>query len=58
MKKIRLDALIFVILITVFGIANLLNPDKPDISLQENRVLAKKPIFSIQSLFDKNYTKS
>ena len=57
MRKARLDTLIFVIFITVFGIVNLLNPNKPEISLQENRSLAKKPALSSQSLFDKSYAK-
>ena len=57
MKKVRFDALIFVIFITVFGIANLVNPNKSEISLQENRALAKKPVFTIQSILDKSYAK-
>lgn len=55
MKKFRLDTFIFILFIAIFGIANLLNTDKPTISLQENRTLAKKPIFSVQSIFDKSY---
>ena len=57
MKKVRFDTLIFVIFITVFGIANLVNPNKSEISLQENRALAKKPVFTIQSVLDKSYAK-
>ncbi|HPY98404.1 MAG TPA: hypothetical protein PLZ06_05115, partial [Clostridia bacterium] len=55
MRRIKLDTLIFVVFITVFGLLNLLNPDKSEISLQENRTLAKKPVFSFQSVFDKSY---
>lgn len=55
MKKFRPDALIFVVFITLFGIMNLLNPDKPTISLQENRKLTEKPIFTVESLFNKSY---
>ena len=55
MKKIRLDTIIFTLLITIFGIVNLLNTNKPTISLQENRKLSEKPIFSVQSLFNKSY---
>lgn len=55
MKKSRLDTIIFLIGITAFGIINMLNPNKPTMSVQETRMLATKPVFSFSSLFSGKY---
>jgi len=57
MRKFNLATLVFLFFIALYGIANLLNPNKPTISLQENRNLAKKPIFTSQALLSGQYFK-
>ncbi len=56
MKKLKLDSLIFILIILTAGIINLVNPFKPSVSLQENRKLQEKPDFSLVSFFDKSYS--
>ena len=56
MKKLRLDTILFIILILIIGFANLVNPNKPTISITENRSLEKKPTFSLSSFFKGDYT--
>ena len=55
MKRLRIDSLIFIIVIVIAGIINLMNPNKPSISIAENRKLQEKPVFSAFSYFDKSY---
>jgi len=57
MKKLRADAVLFTVIIAGFGIANLLNFNKPEISELENRALKRKPQFSLTELFAGNYLK-
>lgn len=57
MKKNRLDATIFIIIIFLAGLINLFNPNKPTISVAENRKLQEKPVFSIESVFNGSYAK-
>lgn len=57
MKKLRLDAILFVTLITLLGIFNLLYFDKPAVSELENRALKKKPQFTLSELFSGRYLK-
>ena len=56
MKKLRIDSLIFIIAIITAGIINLVNPDRPSISVAENRKLQEQPAFSLVSYFDKSYS--
>lgn len=58
MKKVRIDTVLFILIITGLGIANLLNFDKPVVSELENRALKRKPQFSIAEVFDGSYLKS
>lgn len=55
MKKLRLDALAFLIILAGLGIANLLNTNKPEISVLENRALKAKPVFTAKALFSGDY---
>jgi hypothetical protein len=55
MKKLKLDSFIFIFIILIAGIINLVNPNKPSISVAENRKLQEKPVFSITSYFNKSY---
>ncbi len=57
MKKLRLDALLFVLLLSLLGIANFLNFDKPAVSELENRALKKKPEFSLSAFLSGSYLK-
>ena len=51
-KVIKLKTILFLLIITVCGLINLINPDKPTISQLENRELQKIPAFSFVALFD------
>jgi hypothetical protein len=55
MKKLCIGSLLFIIVIFAAGIINLVNPNKPSVSLAENRKLQEKPVFSAASFFDKSY---
>lgn len=55
LRKLRIDVIVFLILITALGAANLLNFNKPAISNLEKRVLKSKPEFSLSGLFKDNY---
>jgi hypothetical protein len=57
LKKFRIDTILFIIIISVLGISNLLNSNKPSISKLENRALKQKPEFSLTELFRGNYLK-
>lgn len=52
---IGIEAVVFIVVISLLGIANLLNFEKPAVSVLENRALNKKPTFSIESLFNGSY---
>ena len=54
MRRIKLDTLIFVVFITVFGLLNLLNPDKVKYLYRKTAPLQKNRIL-FQSVFDKSY---
>lgn len=58
MKKFRIDAILFIIIITLLGIANLFNFNKPTVSKLENRALKQKPQFSLAELFSGGYFKN
>lgn len=58
MKKVRIDTILFILILTGLGIANLLNFDKPVVSDLENRALKHKPQFSIAEVFNGRYLKS
>lgn len=58
MKRLRLDAILFILIISILGIANLLNFDKPEISVLENRALKKKPVFSVEEIFGGSYSRN
>ena len=55
MKKLCIGSLLFIIVIFAAGIINIVNPNKPSVSLAENRKLQEKPVFSAASFFDKSY---
>lgn len=55
MKKLRFDTIFFILLISVLGLANALNPDKPTVSKLENRALKVIPQFSLSSLIEGEY---
>ena len=55
MKKLHPDAIAFLLIIIVLGIANFVNINKPEISEIENRALKKKPQLKISSIIDGSY---
>lgn len=55
MKKIRIDVIAFVLIITGLLLANFLNFEKDTVSALENRMLKTKPEFSFATLFDGSY---
>ncbi len=55
MKKLKIDAIAFIFIISVLFLANLFNADKPTVSFIENRNLAQKPEFSFTELFSGRY---
>jgi hypothetical protein len=55
MRKLRVDVVFFVFTITLLGLANLLNTEKPAVSELEHRALEKRPEFSAQALFSGAY---
>ncbi len=58
MKKLRIDAIVFIVIITGLGIANFFNFSKPEISVLENRALKSRPEFSLKELLQGDYLKS
>jgi len=58
MKNLRIDAIVFILIISVLGILNFFNFDKPEISVLENRALRSKPEFSMKELLQGVYLKS
>lgn len=55
MRKLRVDVVFFVFIITLLGLANLLNTEKPAVSELEHRALEKRPEFNAQALFSGAY---
>ena len=56
-EKLRVDVVFFVLTITLLGLANFLNPEKPAVSRLEKRALEKRPEYSAQALFSGAYFK-
>ncbi|HHW22755.1 MAG TPA: hypothetical protein GXX26_07725 [Clostridiaceae bacterium] len=50
MKRLRADSIFFILFLSVLGILNALNPNKPTVSELENRALKPMPRFSWVSL--------
>ena len=57
MRKLRIDAIVFILVIAGLGIFNFFNFDKPEISVLENRALKAKPEFSMKDLLQGDYLK-
>lgn len=57
MKKLKIDALFFVLMITVLGLLNLFSTNKPTVSNLENRALKQSPAFSLDGLFSGQFFK-
>ncbi|HOQ75866.1 MAG TPA: DHHW family protein [Thermoclostridium sp.] len=55
MKKLRLDAIAFIVILGGLGLANLLNFNKPTVSALENRMLKARPSLTWESLFSGDY---
>ncbi|HHY63552.1 MAG TPA: hypothetical protein GX501_00750 [Clostridiaceae bacterium] len=55
MKKLKLDAIFFILFLSVLGLANVLNTNKPTVSTLENRVLKAKPQFSLPGFLAGQY---
>ncbi|HRX41966.1 MAG TPA: DHHW family protein, partial [Clostridia bacterium] len=55
MKKIRIDAIAFIVILGGLLVANFLNFEKDTVSALENRMLKSKPEFTIESLFNGSY---
>lgn len=57
MKKLRLDAIAFIVILGGLGLANLLNVNKPTISVLENRALKARPSLTVSTLFSGEFFK-
>lgn len=55
MKKLKIDALFFMIFVAVVGLINILNSNKPTVSNLENRSLKTMPQFSLSNLFEGSF---
>ncbi|OPZ94442.1 MAG: hypothetical protein BWY74_00566 [Firmicutes bacterium ADurb.Bin419] len=55
MKKLQLDAIAFLAIILILGIANFINSNKPEVSELENRALKQKPKFTLSALASGSY---
>ena len=55
MKRFRLDAFVFILIISGLLLANFLNFEKETVSALENRMLKEKPVFSVKELFSGKY---
>lgn len=58
MKKLRWDSIVFLLLISLLGLANLFNLNKPTVSKLENRALKQKPVLTLDRLLSGDYFKS
>ena len=55
MKKLKVDSLFFIMFITVLGLANILNTNKPTVSRLENRALKTMPRFSLSNIAEGSF---
>ena len=55
MKRLQLDAIAFLLIIGILGIANFINVNKSKVSEMENRALKQKPEFKVSALLDGSY---
>ncbi len=55
MKKFKIDALFFIILITLLCLVNIFNTNKPTVSNLENRALKTMPQISLSNLVEGSY---
>lgn len=55
MKKLKLDTIFFILFISVLGLANIFNSNKPIVSKLENRALKAMPQFSLSSIIQGEY---
>ncbi len=55
MKKLQLDAIAFLTIILMLGIANFVNGNKPEVSELENRALKQKPKFTLSAVASGSY---
>lgn len=58
MKKLKIDALFFIVFVAILGLVNILNTNKPTVSNLENRALKTMPHLSIPSLIKGEYQKA
>lgn len=58
MRRLRVDAVFFIIILALLGLANFLNTEKPAVSELENRALEKPPEFTPDAVFSGEYFKS
>ena len=52
MKRLQLDAIAFLFIIAVLGVANIINVNKPMVSEMENRALKQKPELKMATVLD------
>lgn len=55
MKKMQIDTIAFLLIISILGIANFAVINKPEVSELENRALKKKPDFTLAALADGSF---
>jgi hypothetical protein len=55
MKRLQLDSIVFLMVIFIFGIANIVIINKPKVSELENRALKQKPQFTVSALLNGSY---
>jgi hypothetical protein len=55
MKRLQLDAIAFLFIIAVLGVANIINVNKPMVSEMENRALKQKPELKMATVLDGSY---
>ena len=55
MKKLRLDAIAFILILGGLGLVNLLNVNKPTVSALENRMLKGRPTLTVSSVFSGDF---
>jgi len=55
LKKLKIDTIFFIILITILGLANILNTNKPTVSNLENRALKTMPQLSLTNIVNGSF---
>ncbi len=55
MKKLKIDVIFFLMFITLLGLINIFNSNKPTVSNLENRALKTMPQFSLPNMVKGNY---